>query len=401
MRDMGKNSQGEKDDPNGARRESRIADIRNSQAFNLMIFFLSVYIFIIGIKLMGGGFKGLGRDFAEDLVETTSNPLVGLCIGVFVTALIQSSSATTSMVVLLVLNDPSFFPNAIPIVIGANIGTSVTNVIVSLGHIRHPPSFRRAFSGALVHDFFNILAASLIFPVEWLVRIFTGKGILERLGEGTATLLMGNEGLEFETLGLILDPVLEPIERGIDSIGFHPEIITLIVGVVILFTALTFITKSARRAIEGKVQEVVDRVLFKNAATSFGFGVCLTSFVQSSSVTTSLVVPLVGSGILTVEKIFPYTLGANIGTTVTALLAALAVQAPTEGGKMAIAISLVHLYFNIIGIAMLYPFRKVPIYVSKRAARFFSEHRRWTVVFILGLFFGVTGMVILVDRFLF
>ena len=401
MRDRGKNSQREKDRSDGVRRESRLADIRNSQTFNLMIFFLSVYVFIIGIKLMGGGFKGLGRDFAEDLVETTSNPLVGLCIGVFVTALIQSSSATTSMVVLLVLNDPSFFPNAIPIVIGANIGTSVTNVIVSLGHIRHPPSFKRAFSGALVHDFFNILAASLIFPVEWLVRIFTGKGVLERLGEGTATLLMGNEGLEFETLGLILDPVLEPIERGIDSIGFHPEIITLIIGVVILFTALTFITKSARRAIEGKVQEVVDRVLFKNAATSFGFGVCLTSFVQSSSVTTSLVVPLVGSGILTVEKIFPYTLGANIGTTVTALLAALAVQVPTEGGKMAIAISLVHLYFNIIGIAMLYPFRKVPIYISKRAAGFFSEHRKWTVVFIIGLFFGVTGMVILVDRFLF
>ena len=375
--------------------------LRQKQWFNLLVFFLSIYIFIIGIKLMGGGFKGLGRDFAEDLVETTSNPLVGLCIGVFVTALVQSSSATTSMVVLLVLNDPSFFPNAIPIVIGANIGTSVTNVIVSLGHIRHPPSFRRAFAGALVHDFFNILAAALLFPTEWLVRILTGKGILERLGEGTATLLMGNKGVEFDTLDLILDPVLGPMERGIDAIGFHPEILTLVVGLIILFTALTFITRSARRAIEGRVQKVVDRVLFKNAATSFGFGVTLTSFVQSSSVTTSLVVPLVGSGILTVEKIFPYTLGANIGTTVTALMAALAAQIPTEGGKMAIAISLVHLYFNIIGIALLYPFRKVPIYLAKKAAKFFSMHRKWTIVFILVLFFGVTGSVILIDRFLF
>ncbi|MGA1822316.1 MAG: Na/Pi symporter [Thermoplasmatota archaeon] len=378
-------------------RRSKIQQIRESQWFNLLLFFLSIYVFIIGLKLMGSGLKGMGKDFSESLITTVENPFVGLAIGVLATAVIQSSSATTSMVVLLVADDPSFFPYAIPIIIGANIGTSVTNIIVSLGHIRHPPSFKRAFSGALVHDFFNLFAAGLIFPAEQLVRIFTGKGILERLGEGAANLLVGTGGFEFDLIDRMLDPVLTPTKDMILDLGFYPEIMLLVVGLVILFVSLSMITKSARRAIEGKVQKVVDRVLFRNAGTSFGFGVGLTSFVQSSSVTTSLVVPLVGSGILTVEQIFPYTLGANVGTTVTALLAAVAAGM----GKMALAISLVHLFFNMIGIVILYPMRKAPIWLAKKAAVYFADNRKFTILFILGLFFVLPGLIILLDRLVF
>lgn len=382
-------------------RRGKIQQITQSQWFNLLVFFLSIYIFIIGLKLMGSGLKGMGKDFSESLITTVENPFVGLAIGVLATAVIQSSSATTSMVVLLVAGDPSFFPYAIPIVIGANIGTSVTNIVVSLGHIRHPPSFKRAFSGALVHDFFNLFAAGLIFPIEQLVRIFTGKGILERLGEGAATLLVGNEGFEFDLIDRVLNPVLIPTKDLIHEIGLYPEFLLLAVGLLLLFGALTMITKSARKAIEGKVQKVVDRVLFRNAGTSFGFGAGLTSFVQSSSVTTSLVVPLVGSGILTVEQIFPYTLGANIGTTVTALLAAMAAQSATTGGKMALAISFVHLFFNIMGILLLYPLKRAPITLAKTAASYFADNRKLTILFVLGLFFVLPGLIILLDRFVF
>ena len=104
------------------------SNIARNQWFNLLIFFIALYFFIIGIKLMGSGFKGLNTvfgsgegSFAEVLIEAVSNPLVGLCIGIFVTAVIQSSSATTATVVAIVAVNPSFFPYAIPIIIVSNI----------------------------------------------------------------------------------------------------------------------------------------------------------------------------------------------------------------------------------------------------------------------------------------
>ncbi|MEA3558981.1 MAG: Na/Pi symporter [Candidatus Thermoplasmatota archaeon] len=377
--------------------------LNSKQWFNLIIFFFAIYFFIIGIKLMGSGLKGSGSDLSKSLIRETS-PFVGLAIGVFATAVIQSSSATTSMVVAWIATSDTpeeVFPFAIPIIIGANIGTSVTNVLVSMGHIRHPPSFRKAFSGALVHDFFNIISASIFFPLEWLIRELTGKGLLERMGYATAKFLTGTGGTEFHAMETILSPVLDPMKEGIDSTGFHPEIMMIIVGVIILFIALTVITKSARRSIDGKVQKVVDRVLFRSAPASFLTGMGLTSFVQSSSVTTSLVVPLIGGGILTIEQIFPYTLGANIGTTVTAMLAAMVIQDGSPAATYGLAIALVHLYFNILGIVFLYPLRKVPIYLAKRVARYISTNRKMAILFIVVVFFAIPGTIILLDSLIF
>jgi sodium-dependent phosphate cotransporter len=200
----------------------------------------------------------------------------------------------------------------------------------------------------------------------------------------------------------MLDPVLDPMKDAIEHIGFFPEISLVVFGLIILFISLTFITKAARMAIDGKVQELVDKVLFRNTMTSFTFGLLLTSFVQSSSVTTSIAVPLVGGGILSIEQIFPYTLGANVGTTITALLAAIASQdlADPEGSKYALAISFVHLYFNITGILLLMPFKKVPIFIAKKVARYISLNRKLAVVFLVVVFFIIPGSVILIDKFI-
>ena len=94
-----------------------------------------LYCFLVSIGLMGSAFKGFGKGFAESLIKTTSNPLVGLFIGILATSLVQSSSTTTSIVVGMVGSGVIAVPNAIPIVMGANIGTTVTNTLVSLGHV--------------------------------------------------------------------------------------------------------------------------------------------------------------------------------------------------------------------------------------------------------------------------
>lgn len=133
-----------------------------------LLFFL--YLFLFSINLMGSALKLFGKGFAETLISNTSNPVVGLFIGIFATSLIQSSSSTTSIVVGMVGGGVLSVANAIPIVMGANIGTSVTNTIVSIVNINRPNEFRRSFAASTVHDFFNILAVLVIFPLQYMTN---------------------------------------------------------------------------------------------------------------------------------------------------------------------------------------------------------------------------------------
>ena len=125
-----------------------------------------LFLFLVSIQLVGDSFKLFGRDLAEKVFEYTNHPITGLFIGIFATSLVQSSSTTTSIVVGLVGASAIgvaggkglSVENAVPIIMGANVGTSVTNTIVSIGHIARGNEFKRAFAAATVHDFFNLLS---------------------------------------------------------------------------------------------------------------------------------------------------------------------------------------------------------------------------------------------------
>ena len=125
-----------------------------------------IYLFILSITLLGGSFRLFGKEFAETIIQATSNPIVGLMIGVLTTAIIQSSSTTTSIIVGMVASGALTFEGSIPMVMGANIGTSVTNILVSLGHISRSDEFRRAFTGSMLHDFFNVCAVIVLLPLQ-------------------------------------------------------------------------------------------------------------------------------------------------------------------------------------------------------------------------------------------
>ena len=126
----------------------------------------ALYLFLVGIKGLSTGIKHLGGDFANEIMSTTSNPFLALFIGILATTLFQSSSTTTSIIVGMVSGGAISLSGAIPMIMGANIGTTVTNTIVSMGHINRGNEFKRAFSASTVHDFFNILSVSILFPLE-------------------------------------------------------------------------------------------------------------------------------------------------------------------------------------------------------------------------------------------
>ena len=124
---------------------------KSNLGFRLVGLVALLYLFLVGVKSLEGAISLMGSGISEGLFSLASNPFLGLMIGTLATALIQSSSATTSIVVGLVSAGTLTVPGAIPIIMGANIGTSVTNSIVSLGYLKESKSFKNAFAAATVH----------------------------------------------------------------------------------------------------------------------------------------------------------------------------------------------------------------------------------------------------------
>lgn len=341
-----------------------------------------LYIFFVSISLMGASFKFFGKDFAAKLLSTTANPFVGLFIGIFATSIVQSSSTTTSMTVGLVAGGALDVSRAIPIIIGANIGTSVTNTLVSIGHIGRSDEFKRAFAAATVHDFFNVLSVLVIFPLQLGTNFLGGMSMF--LGQRFADV----GGLELlNPLKMIVKPAVEQITHLTHENGA----LILIIAVILLFIALRYIVVNLKAVVIGKVENFFSTQLFRNSFNAFALGLVLTVMVQSSSITTSLAVPLAGAGILTLRQIFPLTLGANVGTTVTAMLASL-----VTGNVASVTVAFAHLLFNITGIIILWPLRRIPLWLAETLAEFSTRSKLVPLVYILVLFFVIPFVFIFV-----
>jgi sodium-dependent phosphate cotransporter len=357
---------------------------RHIVLFNLLFLVFFLYLFLFSLELMGTSLKMFGKGLAETLIATTTNPLVGLFIGVLATSIIQSSSTTTSIVVGLVAGGALNVTNAIPIIMGANIGTSVTNTLVSLTQMRRETEFRRALSAATVHDFFNVLAVLVIFPLQYFTNFL-----------GLAATFLGEK---FQNIGGLkfLSPVKALTKPPVDILkgllGDHPWLL-LVLSLLFLILALTRMVKSLRILVVKKAEAWFDRYLFKTSFRALLVGLILTAMVQSSSITTSLAVPMAGAGLLTLAQIFPYTLGANIGTTVTAILAAL-----VTGNLSAIIVAFSHLLFNISGIVVWWPFKFVPISMAEKFAGIAVHKKIIAILYIVIVFFLVPIILIAILR---
>jgi len=331
----------------------------------------TVYIFLLSIKLLGHSFKLFGSGFAEAMLQMTADPFVGLLTGILATSLIQSSSTTTSIVVGLVAGDALSLTNAIPIIMGANIGTTITNVLVSMGHVTQRVEFRRAFSASIVHDFFNLCSVIVLFPLELKF------GLIARTATALESVFAGAGGMKvFNPLKVIIDPVIELVDRLCEPLPFKSVALTAL-ALLLMFGSLTLLIRTIRSLVVEKIEVVIQNYLFRNDILGFTLGLLMTAIVQSSSITTSLIIPLAGAGLITVRQIFPYTLGANLGTTVTAILAALATQS-----DVAVTVAFSHLCFNIFGMLIFYPLKFIPIrlalFVGERATR----SRRNMILFV-------------------
>lgn len=354
-----------------------------------LIFFL--YIFFLSLELMGDALKSFGSGFSQTLIETTTNPFIGLFIGILSTSIIQSSSSTTSIVVGMVAAGALTIDTAIPIIMGANIGTSITNTIASLPQINRSNEFKRAFAAATVHDFFNFLSVLILFPLQ------IATNFLGFLAYEMETLFQNVGGLELlSPIKIIIKPIshliLNMLKGGFGE-GDLSSWLGLAVAIILLFVALKFMVDSLKTLVVSKAKAWFDKYLFKTGLRAFSIGILLTVLVQSSSITTSLVVPMAGAGLLTLIQIFPYTLGANIGTTVTAILAAL-----VTGNVAAVVVAFSHLLFNICGILIWWPMKVVPVRIAEKFAEYSIKSKIIPVAYVIIMFFIIPLTVIYLSK---
>ncbi len=374
--------------------------LRLSTPFKILSVLALLYTFLIGIKFISVSFGLFGENFAQQLVNVYSNPFTGLFTGILVTSLVQSSSATTSLVVGLVGSGLLPLESAIPMVIGANMGSTVTSLLVSFTFITRKEDFRRAFTAATMHDFFNIFTIILFFPLEISFHIIQKSALF------LTDIFKGIGGVTFVSpIKIVIEPVVNGFQHLLTDIFGINDIVTgiiiLIVAVLVVVFSLIYLVKNMRSLVINTTERVIDRFLFRNTFTAFVLGMLLTAVVQSSAVTISMAVGMVAAGFLELNRAYPYALGANIGTTITALLASLATISPETGatvGTLGLTVAFCHLMFNIYGTIIFLPLRKIPMFCATKFGIFASEKKKWAVIFVVGAFYIIPVLVIFLTR---
>ncbi len=357
---------------------------------------LMLYVLLLAVSMVGSGFKWAAGEEAKTLFAFASHPVAGLMIGIVATALIQSSSTVTSIIVGLVAGGLPV-ETAIPMVMGANIGTTVTNTLVSLGHARCKDEFRRAFTCATVHDFFNLMAVSIFLPLEMMF------GLLDKISSWLVAPLMFDGSLSMKGMDF-MGPLTKPLVASTKSAlsvlpGNWGGVALIILGIALIFASITLMGKLMRKLMVGRAKELLHNAIGRGPIHGIASGTLVTILVQSSSTTTSLMVPLVGTNVLKVRDVYPFTLGANIGTCITALLAATAVTGPNA--VFALQIALVHLTFNILATLLIFgtPFlREIPLKCAEMLGEAAAKTKLAVVAYLGLVFIAIPSVVMLATQ---
>ena len=328
---------------------------------------------------MSDSFAHLSQPVVGSIIEAASNPFIGLFIGLLVTALIQSSSTSTTLIVAAVASGSIDFHNAVPMIMGANIGTTITSTIVALGFIGKKNVFNKAISAAVVHDYFNILVVLLLFPLE------LKYGLLSEAAENISRALIGNTSItgtnQFRLQLLDLSPFTE-VFTSLSKITF----VNLLISFILLFSAIKILAREVSQLLIGGSEDKLQRYIFTNTGMSFLWGTLITGLIQSSSISTSLVVPFVATGKISLKRIAPFIMGANVGTTITAFIAVF------FRSYELVSIAMVHLIFNMVGVIIFLPFpftRHLIVRLAEKFGELAANFRIAVLIYILMIFFVI------------
>lgn len=337
---------------------------------------LAVFGFFIAIHLLAISFQAIGKDFADSFEMAFANPAIGLFIGLLGTAILQSSSTTTSLTVAAVAAGSISLEHAIPVVMGANIGTTLTSTIVSMSYVTKTREFKKAVSAGVIHDLFNVLTCVILFPLE------LKYGILGKTSAQLASLFRFSEKSQVVSEKFFVYDYIDQV--GASIVDWVGALVLLVLSIVLLFFTVKLISNILYNRLIGQAKTQFETIAFKNTFKSFGWGFLLTSIIQSSSLTTSLIVPLVATGKVQLKRAFQFVIGANLGTTITALLAAL------FKSEAAMSLAIAHFLFNSVGMIIFMGIpvlSKIPLYLSEKIGIIALKQKATAFAYIIIVFF--------------
>jgi len=361
-----------------------------SRSFKLIMgvqLLLAFVLFMFAIDLLTFSLSQLNNVVAQDIFMATYNPFVGLFMGLLMTVLVQSSSMVTAMVVAVVASGNLTLMQAVPLIMGANVGTTLTSTLVSFTFIMKKTEFKKALAAGFIHHIFNLLTVLVLLPLEF------SFGFLSRTA-GYLTHSFFSKGTAEEGAYVYNILFTRPLTIWVFDMVSQP-LITLALGIILVFVTIKILSDTVFKAFLTNNFKNLSEHVFKTPWRTFLYGTAFTAAIQSSTVTTSLVVPAVATRKISLTQIFPFIIGANVGTTITAVIAALY---KTEA---AISIAIVHILFNLIGMLIFLPFpalRKLPVTLATYFGKESSKKRFISLGYILLVFFIIPFLLIYFNK---
>ena len=354
-----------------------------------------IYLLICAVGIISRGFRGLGGDAAHAMFAFAGDAWVGLCVGVLATVLIQSSTTTTAITVSAVGSGALSVRDAVPIILGANIGTTVTCTLVALTFVGDRDEFRRALGASTIHDFYNFLALAIFFPIELVWHP------LERASGALTNGLYDTGWLPDPNRFNFVSAATRPVVDGVRDVTTHlagtlGPLFTIVIGALLILAVVRYLGKLLKLLMVGRARAILTAAVGRNSYIAMAAGTAVTTLTQSSTITQSVLVPFAGAGILTPGQIYPVTIGANVGTTFTALFAAFAVEG-TATAKIGLQAAFVHLLYNVFAIAIIFVIpilRPVPLWCAEHLANIAVAHKWIIATYLVAVFILAPALVI-------
>ncbi|MBL7168675.1 hypothetical protein ISS40_08365 [Candidatus Bathyarchaeota archaeon] len=380
----------------------------------VLMLIIGIFLFICSLEGVKSGFKLIFAEWQAGIlgmIDANTAPMTGLAIGILGTALVQSSSAVVAATMVSMasmvsggLSMESAMRFGVPMVLGANIGTTITNTIVIFGIKRGMTmrEFGDTIPGVIVDDVYEALTIGIFFAVEMTTGFLSN--ITLRLGDFFSEVLnLENLFAAFDKtiIDIIVNaPIVKPLTNFMVNL-LGPRIggiLLFVIWFAVIVFSMGLITKGLENLIELEWEDKV-KAAFSNPFRSFFTGFSITWLVGSSSIGTSLVVPFLATKVVDLRKAYPYLCGCNMATTVDLSQ----IYGYIAGGIVGLMLGSAHVLLNIMALTLwlVSPLRFVPVMIAEKIGERIQENQNAGVLlalWVIFIFFVVPLAIIFLSR---
>lgn len=323
-----------------------------------------LFIAWVGIHTLMEGFANLNAERAAALLSSPEAPLIAFIAGLLATVIVQSSGTVSVLLVAAIFHDTISLPFAIAAVLGANLGTVLTPLILSLLAFWRREQRELALRASFLHVFFNLIGVAIVLPIEIIARPL--YLLVENFSSPVNTL--------DSTESFLILPIYHPLQT-FEHTNAWANVALIAVGLCLSTLGLHIIRLHAWALLRGTGYGILERT---NSVADFAgliAGMALTMLVGASSITVAGVASISAAHAIRTRAMISIILGANIGTTLLGIIATFGLHGATA--SLAFQFALVHFLFNLVGtlvVLLCQPARKLLVTMADRAAEAMDRH---------------------------